>query len=68
MSSTTTSQPTWFAVKFDSLFQEMATLLEFKAGKMTLNGTTVTPDPRRGLISIKNVSWQIIWSTVVLVS
>jgi hypothetical protein len=46
----------------------MATLLEFKAGKMTLNGTTVTPDPRRGLISIKNVSWQIIWSTVVLVS
>jgi hypothetical protein len=30
-------------------------LLEFKAGKMNMTGTTVTADKRKGLISIKNV-------------
>ena len=27
-------------------------LVEFRAGKMTLNGTTVTPDKRKGLVYI----------------
>ena len=30
-------------------------LLEFKAGKMHMNGTTVTADARKGLVSIRNV-------------
>jgi hypothetical protein len=32
-----------------------ATLLEFKAGKMTMNGTTVSADKRKGLVTLKNV-------------
>lgn len=44
----------------------MTVLLEFKAGKMTLSGTTVTADPRRGIIQIRNLDGMIglIWKEV----
>lgn len=31
------------------------TLLEFKAGKLNMSGTTVTPDPRKGLVIVRNM-------------
>ncbi len=33
--------------------REPRSLVEFRAGKMTLSGTTVTADPRKGLVYMK---------------
>jgi 26S proteasome regulatory subunit N13 len=35
-------------------------LVEFRAGKMNLNGTTVTPDKRKGLVMVEQVRQSII--------
>ena len=40
-------------------------LVEFKCGKMTMSGTTVTADPRKGLLTIERGEDQVAISLVM---
>ena len=44
-------------ISFKFFIEIIIFVLQFRAGKMNLSGTTVTPDKRKGLVMVEQVCW-----------